>query len=113
MGVTDRHIHQARINNNCPNCYFSGGLQFDFYQAEKENPVFRQLAREITSTLHCSKCDTRIFPVKWSVDIERVEAYHRKLAKNKTPGIYLKTVGYILAFGMVASLIAISAYLLL
>ena len=113
MGVTNNHIHQASVNNNCPNCYFTGGLRFDFYQVEKETPFFRKVAREITSTLHCSKCDTRIFPIKWSEDIERVEMYHRKLAKNKAPGIYLKPPGYILAFTIVASLIAVLAYLLL
>jgi C4-type Zn-finger protein len=112
MGVTDLHIHQASVNNNCPNCYFAGGLRFDFYQKEKETPFFRKVAREITSTLHCSNCHSRIFPVKWSEDIERVEAYHRKLAKNKVPGIYLKPAGYFLAFTTAVSLIVILAYLL-
>lgn len=110
MGVKRHHIHKASIKNNCPNCFSAEGLKLDFYQEETENPIFKKASSTIHSTLYCSKCETRIFPVNWDQDIERVEEYHRKLAQKLNSNYRLKPLGYAIP-AIVITLILLAAYL--
>ncbi|MBX2827207.1 MAG: hypothetical protein KTR22_03555 [Flavobacteriaceae bacterium] len=94
---TQTHLlHQSKINNNCPECYSTEGLEFSFTQEEKENKLYSRASKEIEESLYCHTCNQQIFPVKWTEDIERVYEYHKKLAKPKSSGIKLKPLAYIL-----------------
>tara|TARA_B100000508_G_C11451960_1_gene274589 strand:- start:1489 stop:1833 length:345 start_codon:yes stop_codon:yes gene_type:complete len=87
-------LHQARINNNCPECYATNGLEFTFTQEEKENKFYSKASATINEKLYCHQCEQVIYPVKWTEDIERVYAYHRKLAKPKSASMKLKPLLY-------------------
>ena len=93
---TTHTIHTAKLNNNCPTCYNTEGLELTFTQQKKENKFIEQVAKEITSSLQCHNCNNEIFPVNWTEDIERVYEYHRKLAKPLSAGTKLKPLLYLI-----------------
>lgn len=87
-------LHEALLNNNCPECYSNGGLVFTFTQEERENLCYRKAAKEVQEKLFCHDCNTHIYPVNWDEDIERVYNYNRKLAVPKNNSIKLKPIAY-------------------
>ncbi|MEL6809944.1 MAG: hypothetical protein AAFP76_01265 [Bacteroidota bacterium] len=92
-----KHIlHKAQVNNNCPECYSTEGLEFTFSQEEVDHKLYSKAGKEIIETLHCNTCQQTIYPVNWTEDIERVYDYHRKLAQPKGTGLKLKPLAYIL-----------------
>jgi hypothetical protein len=96
MEKRTRILHTAKINNNCPECYSTDGLEFIFSQEEVENKLYSRANKEVIEKLHCQTCDQDIYPVKWTQDIERVYDYHRKVAKPKSSRIKLKPLAYLL-----------------
>jgi len=93
---TKTHIlHTAKVNNNCPECYSTDGLEFTFSQEEVDNKLYSKAKKEVLEELRCEKCDQVIYPVNWTQDIERVYDYNKKLVKPKSAGIKLKPLAYI------------------
>lgn len=76
-------IKEASLTNNCPECYADTGLNLIFYQKHIENRWYKKVTGEVSNTLRCNKCNTTIYPVKWTDDIERVLDYY---SKTVTPG---------------------------
>ncbi len=104
-------LHKAQVNNNCPECYSTEGLEFIFSQEEVQNKLYSKVNKEVIETLHCHTCDQDIYPVKWTEDIEQVYDYHRKLAKPKNSGIKLKPLAYLLILTDALIITAIIYYL--
>jgi hypothetical protein len=94
---TKKHLlHSARINNNCPECFSTDGLEFSFSQNEKETQLYRKASQKIEEVLFCHSCGHTIYPVNWNDDIERVYSYHKKLANPQRPGYKLKPLAYLI-----------------
>lgn len=93
---TTHTLHTARLNNNCPTCFATDGLELSFSQEKTENKFYEKAEKEISSKMHCHTCNQDIFPVNWTDDIERVYEYNRKLATPTNTGIKLKSLVYIL-----------------
>ena len=91
---TTHTIHTARLNNNCPTCYATDGLELTFTQQKNENKFFEKAEKEISSNLYCHTCSNTIFPVNWTEDIERVHEYHTKLATPLPTATKLKPLLY-------------------
>lgn len=89
-------LHSARINNNCPECFSTDGLEFSFSQNEKETQLYRKASQKIEEVLFCHNCGHTIYPVNWNDDIERVYSYHKKLANPQSPGYKLKPLAYLI-----------------
>ena len=104
-------LHKAQVNNNCPECYSTEGLEFIFSQEEVQNKLYSKVNKEVIETLHCHTCDQDIYPVKWTEDIEQVYDYHRKLVKPKNSGIKLKPLAYLLILTDALIITAIIYYL--
>ena len=104
-------LHKAVVNNNCPECYSTEGLEFVFSQEEVENKLYSKANKEVIETLQCQICNQYIYPVKWTKDIEQVYDYHRKLAKPKSSGIKLKPLAYFLILTDALIIAAIIYYL--
>jgi uncharacterized protein with PIN domain len=96
MKKTIHQLHEAKVNNNCPECFSTEGLEFAFSQEEVENKLYSKANNEITATLTCETCHQIIYPVNWTEDIERVHNYQKKMAKPKPTGIKLKPLAYLL-----------------
>lgn len=89
-------IHSAKVNNNCPECYSTEGLEFTFSQEEVDHKFYSKASKEIQEKLYCHNCHQDIYPVNWTADIERVYSYNKKLAEPKDTGLKLKPLAYIL-----------------
>ncbi|PWI30723.1 hypothetical protein DI383_04550 [Flavobacteriaceae bacterium LYZ1037] len=83
-------IKEVALNNNCPECYNTNGLQLTFLQKFVETKFYKSITRETSHLLECNTCNTNIYPISWTEDIERVFNYHQKAFTPKTPSIKLK-----------------------
>lgn len=89
-------IKTAKLNNHCPECYSTEGLQLTFSQRFIENVLYKSLTNEVATILTCSMCETTIYPVNWTDDIERVVAYNTKAFVPKSNSFKLKKIAWIL-----------------
>ena len=83
-------IHQAGINNHCPNCFAAKSLTFSFFQNQKENSWYIKTQAKVTDQLFCAQCQETIYPSAWDDGIERVFLYHQKLLMPNKAGYQLK-----------------------
>lgn len=91
-------LKEARLNNNCPECYSNDGLQLTFKQKFTENAFYKAITKETSHEMHCTTCNTEIFPVRWTDDIERVVAYQQRAVQPKSKSIKLKPLAWVIIF---------------
>lgn len=103
-------LKEAKLNNNCPECYSTDGLQLTFKQKFVENAFYRAITEETTQTMFCTKCNTAIFPVRWTDEIEQVVAYQKRAATPKPKSFKLKTLAWILIVVDIAIMTGIILY---
>lgn len=89
-------IKEVALNNNCPECYSKDGLRLTFKQKFKDTKLYKSITSEIKNELNCITCNTVIYPVQWTDDIERVFEYQQKALKPKKASIYLKRITWII-----------------
>lgn len=89
-------LHSVSLNNNCPECYSREGLELTFKQRFKENRFYKSISSETKSQLKCSICETDIFPVRWTDNIERVVEYHNKAFTPKASSFKLKKLSWVI-----------------
>ena len=89
-------IKEVDLNNNCPECYSNTGLQLTFKQEFIETKLHKTLTQKVSTHLHCNTCNTEIFPVRWTDDIERVYNYHLRAFTPKRSYLKLKPFAFIL-----------------
>jgi len=89
-------VKEVSLKNNCPECYSTEGLTLTFKQKLKENGFYKSITNEIVEELGCTKCDTKIYPVSWTDDIERVYAYQKKAFVPKKSSLKLKRLAWII-----------------
>ena len=109
---TTHTLHTARLNNNCPTCFATDGLELAFTQEKTDTRFYEKAEREINSKLFCHTCGNNIFPVNWTDDIERVYEYNRKLATPSTTGMNLKPLFYILILIAIILVAAVVYYII-
>lgn len=90
------HIKTESLNNNCPECFSTEGLQLSFSQKHSENSFYKTVTNDIKCELRCNICHTDIFPVRWTNDIERVVDYKTKAFTPKPKSFKLKRIAWIL-----------------
>lgn len=88
-------IKEADITNNCPEC-FNQKLKLTFFQLHTYNPFYHRTTEEISHEMKCQKCESIIYPVKWTEDIERVFDYYNKLVQPDKPSVRFTTLFFIL-----------------
>ena len=101
-------IKEADITNNCPVCY-NQKLRLTFYQKHLYNPLYHKTTEKVTHQIQCQKCDSMIYPVNWTPDIERVFDYYNKLISPDKPSIRFTTMFFVLLVAVIA-LIATGVY---
>ena len=89
-------IKEVKLNNNCPECYNTNGLHLTFKQKFKENHLYRSITSETTQEIECKTCNTMIYPVMWTEDIERVFNYQKKAFVPKKATTQLKKRAWLL-----------------
>lgn len=88
-------IKEAIISNNCPEC-FNQKLKLTFYQKHTFNAFYRKITDVLTHEIKCKKCQSIIYPVTWTPDIERVFEYYNKLVEPDRSSIHFTSLSYIL-----------------
>ncbi|TLP82609.1 hypothetical protein [Maribacter sp. ACAM166] len=72
-------IKEANLNNNCPEC-FNQDLNLTFYQKHTFGSLFHKTTGDLSHKLVCNTCQTTIYPVSWTEDLERMVSYYQKTA---------------------------------
>ena len=104
-------IKESDITNNCPEC-FNQEMKITFYQKHKYGKLFHRTTGEVTHQIKCKKCDSVIYPVKWTEDIERIFEYNQKLVIPERTSIRFMTLFYVLLLLLIV-LIGAGVYLFL
>ncbi|WP_298310907.1 hypothetical protein [uncultured Aquimarina sp.] len=104
-------LKEAVLNNNCPECYSKESLLLSFKQQKQLSKLFIKTKGEIIESMDCKKCETTIFPGRWTDDIERVYNYHKKTINSKPSGIRFTKLFYFLI--LLTLIIGVALYALL
>jgi len=93
-------IKEVALINNCPECYNTSGLQLTFKQKFVETKFYKSITKETAHQLECHTCQTSIYPIQWTDDIERVFNYHQKAFTPKKPSFKLKRAAWLMLAGV-------------
>jgi hypothetical protein len=94
------HIKTECLNNHCPECFSTEGLQLSFKQKYNETRFYKAMTNDIINELKCKICNTEIFPVRWTNDIEGVVDYKKKAFTPKPKSFKLKRLAWILLISL-------------
>ncbi|MDM9631351.1 hypothetical protein [Robiginitalea aurantiaca] len=95
MGRSEQHIlSQNPVTNNCPEC-FNQDLTLTFYQKHLRGNLFDRITSELSHELKCNTCDTVIYPVSWTDDIERSVEYYQKAVKPEKPVVKFRPLFFV------------------
>ena len=112
MSKKTQVLHTARLNNNCPECFSTEGLEITFTQDQKETLFFKKTSKEIPEKLFCHTCKNPIYPINWTEDIERVYDYNKKIAETNKQYLKVKPLFYIMIL-LATALCAFGVYYLI
>lgn len=98
-------VKEVALKNNCPECYSTEGLRLTFKQKIVVTKFYKSITDDIYHELDCEKCNSIIYPVAWTDDIDRVVDYQKKAFTPKKPSTYLKKLSWIVII-LVALIIA-------
>lgn len=100
-------IKEVILKNNCPECYNNEGLRLRFKQLFVETKFYKSITPEIKHEIICKNCNSTIYPVQWTEDIELVFKYHHKALVLKKASTYLKKTTWIIIGAVVFIILAI------
>lgn len=104
-------VKEVALNNHCPECYSTDGLQLTFKQKFVENAFYRAISNDVKHTMTCNTCHTEIFPVRWTKEIERVFEYQQKACRPKSATFKLKKLTWILLIVLVLLVVMLNVFL--
>ncbi|WP_452224900.1 hypothetical protein [Lacinutrix chionoecetis] len=96
-------VKEVALNNNCPECFSKEGLKLTFKQKFLETSFFKSVTQDIATQMHCDNCNTAIFPVQWTEDIERVYTYQMKAFEPKKASKKYKPLFWVI-IGVIAAI---------
>ncbi len=105
-------IKEVSLKNNCPECFSKNGLHLTFKQKFIETTFYKSNTNEIKHDIVCKTCDSIIYPVQWTDDIERVFEYQKKDLVVKKASTYLKKASWILIFSVTLLIIVVAILLI-
>ena len=106
-------INTVELNNNCPECFSTKGLQLTFKQRFIETAFYKSITQEVSTEMNCNVCNTTIYPARWTDDIERVYDYQMKAFQPKKASKKYKSLFWVLLVSItviIATLIGITVY---
>ena len=87
-------VKEVVLKNNCPECFSKDGLRLAFKQKFLETLLYTSVTKKINYNIACEICNTTIYPVQWTDDIERVFEYHQKVFVPKKASTALKKLSW-------------------
>ncbi|WP_400076243.1 hypothetical protein [Winogradskyella sp. R77965] len=103
-------LKEARLSNNCPECYSNDGIELTFKQKFTENAFYKAITADVINEMHCINCDTQIFPIQWTDDIESVVDYQKRALQPKPKSVKLKPLAWLVIIIDLLLLIGIILY---
>ncbi|MEH6534913.1 MAG: hypothetical protein V7719_00865 [Psychroserpens sp.] len=100
-------LKEVQLNNNCPECYSNEGLELTFKQQFIENAFYKSITQETIHKMQCNTCNTTIFPVRWTNDIEQVVAYQKRAVVPKPKSLKLKQLAWVVIIADAVLLIVV------
>lgn len=100
-------INTVNLNNNCPECFSTKGLQLTFKQRFIETSFYKSITQEVSTEMSCTVCNTPIYPARWTDDIERVFEYQMKAFQPKKASEKYKSLFWILIIAGIAVITAV------
>lgn len=88
-------LKDANITNNCPEC-FNQDMQLTFYQRHLYGKLFHRITNDVSHKLKCNTCNSEIFPVSWTEDIEKIYDYYQKMVEPKKASIRFTVLFFVL-----------------
>lgn len=101
-------LKEADITNNCPECY-NQELKLTFYQKHTYGAFYHRTTNEVTHEIKCKKCNSIIYPVNWTPDIERVYDYYNKLVAPDRQSVRF-TALFFIVMALMLCLVAAGVY---
>ena len=102
-------LKEANITNNCPEC-FNQDMKITFKQKHKYGKLYDRTTNEVTHTIKCNTCESIIYPVNWTEDIERIFNYYKKMVEPEKASTRFTSLFYILVVSLLV-IIGIGIYL--
>ncbi|MEN8789684.1 MAG: hypothetical protein ABF293_03315 [Flavobacteriaceae bacterium] len=102
-------IKESVITNNCPEC-FNQDMTLSFFQKHLYSKFYHRVTPVVEHQIRCNKCQSIIYPVKWTEDIERIFEYYRKTVEPEASKTRFTVFFYVLILLLIA-LIATGVYL--
>ncbi len=106
-------IKEAKLNNNCPECYNNTGLVLTFKQKFKETSFYKSITNDTAHELNCTVCNTTIYPARWTEDLERVFDYQQRAFAPRKASTKLKKTAWLVIGVFFAIIITAIAWLVL
>lgn len=104
-------ISKHKLSNHCPECYSDEGLVLTYRQKTKETPFYKAVTSNTVKELYCETCDTAIYPVRWTEDIDQIVQYHDRGLKLQRTTIKFKPLTWVLIIvGIVLIIVMTVAY---
>ena len=103
-------LKEARLTNNCPECYATDRLHLSFVKQKEISAFAERIPKEFTSTMKCQKCHTEIYPGRFTEDIQRVYDYHKKTVLPTKSSVKWKPLFYVVIFILIAVIVLITFY---
>lgn len=100
-------VKEVALKNNCPECYSTEGLRLIFKQKIVVTKFYKSITADIFHELGCKNCNSVIYPVEWTDDIDRVVDYQKKAFTPKKPSTYLKKLSWIVIISIALVIAAI------
>ncbi|MGI9548102.1 MAG: hypothetical protein ACR2MM_12740 [Flavobacteriaceae bacterium] len=94
-------IKEAVISNNCPEC-FNQDMTLRFYQKHLYSKLHHRTTSDVEHQIMCNKCQSIIYPVKWTNDIERIFEYYQKTVEPQKSSIRFTALFYGIIIGLIA-----------
>lgn len=104
-------VKEVILNNHCPECYSKDGMHLTFKQKFVETAFYKAISNDIKHTMVCQTCNTAIFPVSWTDDMEQVFDYQQRALVPKSATFKLKKLTWILLIAAIALIVLLNVYL--
>ena len=99
-------IKESILKNNCPEC-FNQELKLTFYQKHLISRFYRKTTNEVSQEIRCIKCESLIYPVQWTNDIERSFDYFQKMITPKPRSLRFSKLTYGLLLLLVVLIVSL------
>jgi len=93
-------IKEASLTNNCPEC-FNQDMTLSFYQKHLLSKFYNRTTSEISHAITCNKCNSKVYPVLWTEDIERSFEYFQKMVSPEPTSLKFTKFFYLILVSVV------------